>query len=132
MSELNLNHIYRVYTLLLLKTDSRHGYEVIDKIEEITGEEPSTSHIYPFLSELEENGYIKSEKGSRGKKTYSLTEEGKQLVSEQLNSFGEMLHAAIKDEIKECSHCDCEIYDNGYEEDGKIYCCKHCASATKQ
>lgn len=131
MSELNLHHIYRVYTLLLLKTDSRHGYEVIDKIEEMTGEEPSTSHIYPFLSELEENGYINSEKGSRGKKTYSLTDEGETFVAEQLDSFGEMLHAAIKDEIQECSHCDCEIYDNGYEENGKIYCCKHCASSTE-
>ena len=130
MSELNLNHIYRVYTLLLLKTDARHGYEIIDKIKEITGEKPSTSHIYPFLSELKENGYVKSKKGSRGKKTYSLTKEGKKLVSDQLNSFGEMLYAAIKDEIRGCAHCDCEIYDNGYEEDGEIYCCKHCASAS--
>lgn len=130
MEELNLNHTYRVYTLLLLKTDSRYGYEVINEIKEVTGEEPSTSHIYPFLSELEENGYIESEKGSRGKKTYSLTSEGEELVTDQLNSFGQMLHAAIQDEIKECCHCDCKIYDNGYEEDGKIYCCKHCSSST--
>jgi DNA-binding PadR family transcriptional regulator len=131
MSEPNLNHIYRVYTLLLLKTDSRHGYEVIDKIKEMTGEEPSTSHIYPFLTELEENNYITSEKGSRGKKIYSLTEEGEEFVTEQLDSFGEMLHAAIQDEIQDCSHCSCEIYDNGYKENSKIYCCKHCASATQ-
>lgn len=131
MSDLNLHHVYRVYTLLLLKTDSRHGYEVIDKIEEMTGEEPSTSHIYPFLTELEENGYIESEEGSRGKKTYSLTEEGKELVEEQLNSFGEMLHTAIRDEIKECSHCDCKIYENGYQENGETYCCKHCAESAK-
>lgn len=127
MSKPNLNHIYRVYTLLLLKTEPRHGYEIIDKIEEATGEKPSTSHIYPFLSELEENNYITSEEGSRGKKTYSLTEEGKELVSEQLNSFGEMLHAAIKDEIQECSHCNCKIYDNGYRQNNQTYCCKHCA-----
>lgn len=130
MTELNLNHIYRVYTLLLLKTDSRHGYEVIDKIEEITGEEPSTSHIYPFLTDLEEKGYIESEKGSRGKKIYSLTAEGRELVTEQLNSFGEMLEAAIKDEIEECENCNCRIFDNGYEENEKTYCCEHCASAT--
>lgn len=131
MEDLNLNHIYRVYTLLLLKTDSRHGYEIIDKIENATGEEPSTSHIYPFLSELEENNYITSEKGSRGKKTYSLTDEGENFVAEQLDSFGEMLHAAIEDEVQECSHCNCRIFDNGYEENGKTYCCKHCAAAVK-
>lgn len=129
MPGINLNHIYRVYTLLLLRKEPRHGYEIIDRIEEITGEEPSTSHIYPFLSELEEKGYVESEKGSRGKKTYSFTEEGEEFVAEQLNSFGEMLHAAIQDEIKECNHCNCEIYDNGYEEKEKIYCCKHCAEA---
>ncbi len=131
MSEPNLNHTYRLYTLLLLKTGSRHGYEVIDKIKDMTGEEPSTSHIYPFLTELEENNYVKSEKGSRGKKTYSLTEEGENFVAEQLDSFGEMLHAAIKDEIEECNNCGCEIYDNGHTENGKVYCCKHCASSTE-
>ncbi|WP_414836298.1 PadR family transcriptional regulator [Candidatus Nanohalococcus occultus] len=129
MSEPNLNHTYRMYTLLLLKTGSRHGYDIIDKIEEMTGDEPSTSHIYPFLSELEENGYVSVEKGTRGKKTYSLTDEGKTLVSEQLDSFGEMLYAAIQDKVRECAHCDCQIYDNGYEKDGELYCCKHCASA---
>jgi DNA-binding PadR family transcriptional regulator len=131
MKDPNLNHIYRVYTLLMLKTDSRHGYEVIDKIEEMTGDKPSTSHIYPFLSELEENGYLEAEKGSRGKKIYSLTEDGKDLVSDQLSSFGEMINTVIQGEVHECSHCSCQIYENGYREDGEIYCCKHCASSAK-
>lgn len=131
MTEPNLTHVYRLYTLLLLKTGPRHGYEIIDQIEKMTGNKPSTSHIYPFLSELEERNYLEVDQGGRGKKTYSMTEEGKNFVSDQLNSLGEMLHAAIKDEIQECAHCECEIYDNGYEEDGKIYCCKHCASSEK-
>ena len=129
MSRLNLHHTYRVYTLLLLKTDSRHGYEIIDKIENMTGEKPSTSHIYPFLSKLEEENYVTVEKGTRGKKTYSLTEDGKELISDQLNSFGEMLEAVIKDEIKACRNCGCEIYNKGHEENGKTYCCKHCAES---
>lgn len=128
MAEPDLHHIYRVYTLLLLKSDSQHGYEIIDRIEDITGEKPSTSHIYPFLSELQENNYIDLKKGSRGKKIYSLTEDGEALVAEQLNSFGEMLQSVIKDEVRECSHCDCQIYDNGYKKDGEIYCCEHCES----
>lgn len=131
MSEVKLTHIYRVYTLLLLKTDSRHGYEIIDKIEDMTGDKPSTSHIYPFLSELEENGYIESKKGARGKKTYTLTKDGQNFVREQLNSFGEMLYAAVQDKVKKCYHCDCKIYDNGHLEDGRTYCCEHCAKADK-
>lgn len=131
MSEPDLHHVYRVYTLLLLKTGSRHGYEIIERIHEMTGEKPSTSHIYPFLSELNEKDYLSSEEGSRGKKTYSLTDEGEHFVAEQLDSFGEMLHAAIEDEIKECSHCNCKIYDDGFSKDGKVYCCKHCAEAAE-
>lgn len=131
MSELKLTHTYRLYTLLLLKECSRHGYEIIDKIEEMTGDKPSTSHIYPFLSKLEENGYITSEKGSRGKKTYKLTDDGEKFVSKQLSSFGKMIYAAVQDRVKECSHCDCKIYDDGHREDEEIYCCEHCAEAAK-
>jgi hypothetical protein len=27
-----------------------------------------------------------------------------------------------------CPHCDCKIIGHGVEEEGKIYCCAHCAS----
>lgn len=129
MGGFKLTHVYRLYTLLLLKSSSRHGYEIIDRIQEMTGDKPSTSHIYPFLSELEERGYLKSEEGSRGKKIYSLTSEGREFVEEQLASMGEMVYAAVQDEVEECAHCDCQIYDKGHEKDGQIYCCKHCAKA---
>ncbi|MFB6145045.1 MAG: PadR family transcriptional regulator [Candidatus Nanohaloarchaea archaeon] len=127
MSEVKLTHVYRLYTLLILKSGPAHGYKIISKIEEMTGEKPSTSHIYPFLSELEEEGYLESETGSRGKKIYSLTVEGKSFVAGQLDSFGEMLYAALKDRVQECHHCDCKIYGDGYEKAGNVYCCKHCA-----
>lgn len=129
MSDVKLTHIYRFYTLLMLKDGSRHGYEIIDRIEKMTGDKPSTSHIYPFLSELKEKGYLESREGGRGKKVYSLTEEGEKFVSEQLSSFGEMIEAAMQDRIQECDHCSCMIYDNGYEKDGKVFCCSHCADA---
>lgn len=131
MSDLNITHVYRVYTLLLLKADARHGYEIIDQIETMTGDEPSTSHIYPFLGKLEDQGYVSVEKGSRGKKVYSLTDEGETFVGEQLDAFGEMLYTAIQDKVRECSHCACKVYDDGYEEDGEVYCCKHCARAAE-
>ncbi len=131
MGEIKLTHVYRLYTLLLLRSDPRCGYEIIDRIEEMTGDKPSTSHIYPFLSELEERGYLESEEGSRGKKMYSLTPEGQEFVEEQLASMGEMVYAAVQDKVEACSHCDCQIYDKGYRKDGKIYCCEHCAEAAE-
>lgn len=130
MSEIDLSNVNRLYTVLLLESEERHGYQIIKDIEKITGNKPTTSHIYPFLEELRKKDLVNvEEKGDRGKKVYHLTEDGEKLVNEQLDSFGKMLHAAIEGRIDECSHCDCEIYDNGYEKDGKTYCCKHCASA---
>lgn len=131
MTDPDITHIYRLYTLLLLKADARHGYEIMDQIETMTGEEPSTSHIYPFLNELKDRGYVSVESGSRGKKVYSLTDTGEAFVGEQLDAFGEMLYTAIQDKVRECSHCTCTVYDGGYEEDGEVYCCKHCARAAK-
>lgn len=132
MTDVDVSHVVRLYTLLLLKKGPRHGYEVIKEIESMTGKEPTTSHIYPFLSELEENGLVDAEQeGSRGKKVYSLTEDGDDFVAEQIGSFGEILQAAIEGGVQECAHCDCKVYDDGYEEDGKMYCCEHCARAAE-
>ncbi|MFB6192691.1 MAG: PadR family transcriptional regulator [Candidatus Nanohaloarchaea archaeon] len=128
MSDIDLSNVNRLYTVLLLESSDRYGYEIMDRIEEVTGNRPSSSHIYPFLSKMQEEGYVNENEDGR-KKVYSLTEKGEKFASEQLESFGEILQAAIEGEVKECSHCDCKIYDDGYEEDGEIYCCKHCARA---
>lgn len=128
--DIDLSNVNRLYTVLLLESGEKHGYRIIKDIENITGKKPSTSHIYPFLEKLNEKGVVTvEEKGGRGKKVYSLTEEGEGLVKEQLDAFGEILNAAIEGEIEECENCGCEIYSGGYEENGKIYCCKHCATS---
>lgn len=127
--EIDLSNVNRLYTVMLLESGERHGYQIIKEIEEITGKKPSTSHIYPFLSTLEEKGLVESEKkGDRGKKVYNLTEDGKKVMHEQVEAFSMILSTAIEGEITECSHCGCEIYSGGYEEDGEVFCCKHCAS----
>ena len=130
MSNLETHHVFRLYTLILLQQDERTGYEIINKIEKSIGEKPSTSFIYPFLSDLKDEGLVSVEKGGRNKKIYSLTEEGREFVSEKLNSFGDIIDASIKNKVEECSNCGCEIYSNGHEQDNEIYCCKHCASNT--
>lgn len=129
--EIDLSNVNRLYTVMLLESGERHGYQIIKEIEEITGKKPSTSHIYPFLSTLEEKGLVESEKkGDRGKKVCNLTEDGKKVMHEQVEAFSKILSTAIEGEITECSHCGCEIYSGGYEEDGEVFCCKHCASNT--
>jgi DNA-binding PadR family transcriptional regulator len=132
MTEIDLSNVNRLYTILLLESEEKHGYQIIKDIEKITGNKPTTSHIYPFLEKLTEKGVVTVEqKGDRGKKVYNLTEEGEKLVKEQLDAFGEILQAAIEGEIQECENCGCEIYSGGYEEDGKIFCCSHCAESAE-
>lgn len=129
-NSIDLSNVNRLYTLLLLEAGERHGYQIINDIEKITGNRPSTSHIYPFLETLtdEDVAQVRHEE-ERGKKIYQLTEEGEDLVKEQLDAFGEILGAAIKGEIDECNNCGCEIYSGGYEENNKVYCCEHCAAS---
>ena len=128
MTDLEIHHVFRLYTLILLQEGEKTGYEIMNRIEESVGEKPSTSFIYPFLSDLNEQGLVSVERGGRNKKIYSLTEDGENFASEKLESFGEIIDASIKDQVEKCGNCGCEIFSGGYEEDGKVYCCEHCAS----
>lgn len=130
MSELEIHHVFRLYTLILLQESEKTGYEIMDRIKESVGEKPSTSFIYPFLLDLKEQGLVSVERGGRNKKIYSLTEDGEKFASEKLESFGEIIDASIKDHVEECGNCGCEIFSGGYEENGKVFCCEHCASNT--
>lgn len=132
MTEIDLSNVNRLYTVLLLESGEKHGYQIIKEIEQITGKKPTTSHIYPFLEKLVDGEFVTVEqKGDRGKKVYNLTEEGEELVKEQMDSFGEILQTVIEGEIQECESCGCEIYSGGYEKGGKVFCCSHCAESTK-
>jgi hypothetical protein len=37
MEEINLSNVNRLLTVLLLKSGDRHGYELMNRIEEVTG-----------------------------------------------------------------------------------------------
>lgn len=129
MSDINVSHTARLYTLLLLRQQPRHGYELIKAIGDITGDEPSTAHIYPFLSTLQENGFVEeADTGDRGKTVYRLTGAGEAFVDDQVASLGKLVDAAVEGHLEECAHCGAIIYEGGHEEGGKTYCCEHCAA----
>jgi DNA-binding PadR family transcriptional regulator len=68
----------------LLTTKPRHGYEMIRDLEEQSQGtyRPSPGSIYPTLQMLEEGGYVTSEQVS-GKKVYTITNEGRQLLDQR-------------------------------------------------
>lgn len=76
------------YVILgLIAEKPRHGYEVIRILEERSHGfyAPSPGAVYPTLQFLEEAGYVRSSEQD-GKKTYSITEEGRAFLNERKDS----------------------------------------------
>ena len=70
--------------LELLSERPQHGYELIKELEARRGgfRRPSPGSVYPTLQMLEEGGYLTSEEVD-GKRVYTITESGKQLLSKR-------------------------------------------------
>lgn len=72
--------------LELLTEQPRHGYDLIKQIENRYGgfRRLSPGSVYPTLQMLEEGGYVTSE-AREGKKVYTITEAGQQLLSDRVS-----------------------------------------------
>lgn len=68
----------RLLILKLVKQEPAHGYDLIRRIEELTGGAyaPSPGMIYPALSMLEDMGLVEASQSDGARKTYSITEAG--------------------------------------------------------
>jgi DNA-binding PadR family transcriptional regulator len=68
----------------LIKDKPSHGYEIIRALEERFHGfyTPSAGSVYPTLQLLEDMGYVKSVEMD-GKRTYTITEEGKKYLLER-------------------------------------------------
>lgn len=73
----------RAAILTVLAEEPMHGYQIIRKIEEHTDGawKPSAGSVYPTLQMLADEGLVTSET-MNDRKTYSLTEEGKEAAAE--------------------------------------------------
>ncbi len=71
----------RSAVLSLLAEKPMHGYQIIREIEERSGGawKPSPGSVYPTLQLLTDEGLVTAEE-SDGRKTYSLTAEGRAVV----------------------------------------------------
>jgi DNA-binding PadR family transcriptional regulator len=70
--------------LELLAERPRHGYDLIKELEARYGgfRKLSPGSVYPTLQMLEEGGYLTSEQVG-GKRVYTLTDEGRNLLAER-------------------------------------------------
>jgi DNA-binding PadR family transcriptional regulator len=74
----------RLALLSLLEQGPKHGYELMKDLEARSGGiyRASAGAIYPALQQLEDEGLVTSEQ-SDGKRTYRLTEAGKQELARE-------------------------------------------------
>lgn len=88
--------------LLILRTlrnESRHGWGILKRIEQISEEAFTLNQgsLYPALYRLEKNGYIKSEFGvsenNRRAKYYELTAEGRTRLESEIKTWSKFSKA---------------------------------------
>jgi DNA-binding PadR family transcriptional regulator len=79
----------RAAALLLLEEEPRNGYQLMQEIEDRSGGvwRPSPGSIYPALSQLEDEGLVRSDE-SAGRRAFELTPEGRTYVEENREALG--------------------------------------------
>lgn len=84
----------RTLILMILHTGPKGVYDIKKYIKEISFGfyNPSTGVIYPNIKNLIKEGLIK-ETHVKGKKKYALTENGKEIVEENIKKWKSMFHS---------------------------------------
>lgn len=125
--------ILKLQVVLRLSQGAVHGYELLKDFRspDNSGRSISPSQIYPFLGVLRRQGFLSVSRGHHGRKVYSLTPKGKIFVKKILNEYNSVLDAFVKNVVRQCSHCPCQIYRGGVVRSvhgrKRLFCCSHCA-----
>ena len=87
----------RLYLLLLLDDEPRHGYELIRLLEDrfMGMYTPSAGTIYPRLAALEEDGLVEHEV-VEGRKIYRLTAAGRAELEDRRDEIGAIAAEAVQ------------------------------------
>lgn len=61
--------------------EPKHGYALIQELEQVFGAPPNRNQVYPLLIRLEKDGYLRADRAEgRGKTRYALTGKGVELL----------------------------------------------------
>ncbi|MFX1300586.1 MAG: PadR family transcriptional regulator [Promethearchaeota archaeon] len=88
--------LLRISILRIISDEPLHGYEIMKRIEEDTEGRWSPSHslLYNTLGQLEEQGFITSQKDYKGeveRTVYSITQEGNRKLDEEVSQIAQMI-----------------------------------------
>jgi|SRR5581483_5550948 len=97
--------------LLVLSEGPRHGYELLDRLPELVGEERvDVGNLYRIMRALEEDGIVDSQWSADlpgpAKRTYTLTDAGRMLLERWIEAL-----EAARDEL--------DAFVNRYRSEGR-------------
>lgn len=83
----------RLVLLHLVSQEPRHGYDLIQQIEELTGGHyaPSPGIVYPTLTLMADMDMIDEKVDDSGKKIYSIAEAGTALLADEEKQVADIL-----------------------------------------
>jgi len=89
-----VRNLLDIHILRLLQVEPTWGYNIIKKVKTLYGIRIRHGVLYPLLNRLEKNDYVKSKKEiqkGRIRKTYEITQKGKQLTQTYYNILKQQL-----------------------------------------
>ncbi|WP_299892192.1 PadR family transcriptional regulator [uncultured Lacinutrix sp.] len=94
--ELTKGTLQPIILKLLSEYDKMYGYEITQKVKEITKGKIDISEgaLYPILHKLEHNNVLETEKvyiGKRVRKYYTVTKSGKKVINEKTNEINDFI-----------------------------------------
>lgn len=95
-SKLYKGSLTTIILKLLKETDKMYGYEITQKVKELTKGKIDISEgaLYPILHKLEHKKVLETEKvyiGKRVRKYYSVTKSGKHVIEEQTKQINDFI-----------------------------------------
>lgn len=74
-----LQGLLKMWMLKIISEKEVSGYEIIKRVDELTGKKPSTGSVYPLLKSMQNGGWIIGKK--LGLKTvYQIADSGKKVL----------------------------------------------------
>jgi len=74
-----LSGLLKMWMLKITSEKEVSGYEIIKRVNKLTGKKPSTGSVYPLLKLMQNEGWIIGAEAPR-KTLYRITEEGKKVL----------------------------------------------------
>jgi DNA-binding PadR family transcriptional regulator len=84
-----------LFVLMSLADGEKHGYAMIEDIEEICGIRPGPGTLYGAISRLERRGLVEPLASEERRRPYRLTAAGASALEERLRELERLAHAGL-------------------------------------